>query len=164
MILAVKNALSTIAPKLTYDVLIENQADGTVKATLLSLPECQGLGANKEEALNNLIQLFQARKPEIVTLEIEPDKTEHPWLKFAGMHKDNPLFEEVIASMEEERNALDSQIEEGNTKFINEIEKELDEIEKELEELGVIGADDLMKAVLLTQRKLIKKNDGENSV
>ncbi|WP_277875720.1 hypothetical protein [Aphanizomenon flos-aquae] len=35
MILAVKNALSTIAPKLTCDVLIENQADGTVKATLL---------------------------------------------------------------------------------------------------------------------------------
>ena len=104
MILAVKNALSTIVPKLTYDVLIENQADGTVKATLLSLPECQGLGANKEEALNNLIQLFQARKPEIVTLEIEPDKTEHPWLKFAGMHKDNPLFTE---SLENEGNAWD---------------------------------------------------------
>ncbi|MFM6277604.1 MAG: hypothetical protein ACKN9K_04635, partial [Dolichospermum sp.] len=71
-------------------VLIENQADGTVKATLLSLPECQGLGANKEEALNNLIQVFQARKPEIVTLEIvtleiEPAKTEHPWMKFAGI-------------------------------------------------------------------------------
>ena len=107
MILAVKNALSTIAPKLTYDVLIENQADGTVKATLLSLPECQGLGANKEEALNNLIQLFQARKPEIVTLEIEPDKTEHPWLKFAGMHKDNPLFTESLEDIENEGNAWD---------------------------------------------------------
>jgi predicted RNase H-like HicB family nuclease len=107
MILAVKNALSTIAPKLTYDVLIENQEDGTVKATLLSLPECQGLGANKEEALNNLIQLFQARKPEIVTLEIEPDKTEHPWLKFAGMHKDNPLFTESLEDIENEGNAWD---------------------------------------------------------
>jgi predicted RNase H-like HicB family nuclease len=107
MILAVKNALSTIAPKLTYDVLIENQEDGTVKATLLSLPECQGLGANKEEALNNLIQLFQARKPEIVTLEIEPDKTEHPWLKFSGMHKDNPLFGEILEDIEAEGNAWD---------------------------------------------------------
>ncbi|MFM5945358.1 MAG: hypothetical protein ACKO9G_18670, partial [Dolichospermum sp.] len=92
MILAIKNALSTIAPKLTYDVLIENKADGTGKATLLSLPECQGLGANKEEALNNLIQVFQARKPEIVTLEIvtleiEPAKTEHPWMKFAVLHQ-----------------------------------------------------------------------------
>jgi len=107
MILAVKNALSTIAPKLTYDVLIENQEDGTVKATLLSLPECQGFGANKEEALNNLIQLFQARKPEIVILEIEPDKTEHPWLKFAGMHKDNPLFGETLEYIENEGNAWD---------------------------------------------------------
>ncbi|MDB9309806.1 hypothetical protein PN471_14410 [Aphanizomenon sp. CS-733/32] len=107
MILAVKNALSTIAPKLTYDVLIENQADGTVKATLLSLPECQGFGANKEEALNNLIQLFQARKPEIVTLEIEPAKTEHPWIKFAGMHKDNPLFGEILEDIEAEGNAWD---------------------------------------------------------
>ena len=107
MILAVKNALSTIAPKLTYDVLIENQEDGTVKATLLSLPECQGLGANKEEALNNLIQLFQARKPEIVTLEIEPDKTEHPWLKFSGMHKDNPLFGETLEYIKNEGNACD---------------------------------------------------------
>ena len=78
-----------------------------MKATLLSLPECQGLGANKEEALNNLIQLFQARKPEIVTLEIEPDKTEHPWLKFSGMHKDNPLFGETLEYIKNEGNAWD---------------------------------------------------------
>ncbi|MGM3308404.1 type II toxin-antitoxin system HicB family antitoxin [Anabaena sp. WFMT] len=107
MILAIKNALSTIAPKLTYDVLIENQEDGTVKATLLSLPECQGLGATKEEALNNLIQLFQARKPEIVTLEIEAPKIEHPLIKFAEMHKDNPLFTEALEYIEDEGNAWD---------------------------------------------------------
>ncbi|MEI6446230.1 MAG: hypothetical protein WCO29_24665 [Nostocales cyanobacterium ELA583] len=112
MILAVKNALSTIAPKLTYDVLIENQADSMVKATLLSLPECQGLGATKEEALNNLIQLFQARKPEIVTLEIEPVKTEHPWMKFAGMFEDDTHFDEVQEYIEEYRRELDAEIEE----------------------------------------------------
>jgi predicted RNase H-like HicB family nuclease len=112
MILAIKNALSTVAPKSTYDVLIENQEDGTVKATLLSLPECQGLGANKEEALNNLIQLFQARKPEIVTLEIEPAKTDHPWLKFAGMFEDDPHFDQVQEYIEEYRRELDAEIEE----------------------------------------------------
>lgn len=112
MILAVKNTSPTIAPKLTYDVLIENQEDGTVKATLLSLPECQGLGANKEEALNNLIQLFQARKPEIVTLEIEPDKTEHPWMKFAGMFQDDPQFDEALEYIEEYRRELYAEMEE----------------------------------------------------
>jgi predicted RNase H-like HicB family nuclease len=112
MILAVKNPSPTIAPKLTYDVLIENQEDGTVKATLLSLPEFQGLGATKEEALNNLIQLFQARKPEIVTLEIEPAKTEHPWMKFAGMFQDDPQFDEALEYIEEYRRELDAEMEE----------------------------------------------------
>jgi len=112
MILAVKNALSRIAPKLTYDVLIEHQEDGTVKATLLSLPECQGFGATKEEALNNLIQLVQARKPEIVTLEIEPAKTEHPWMRFAGMFQDDPQFDEVLEYIEEYRRELDAEMEE----------------------------------------------------
>jgi len=112
MILAIKNALSTIAPKLTYDVLIESQEDGTVKATLLSLPECQGFGANKEEALNNLIQLFQARKPEIVTLDIEPTKTEHPWMKFAGMFEDDPHFDEVQEYIAKYRCELDAEMEE----------------------------------------------------
>lgn len=103
MILSINNSPSTIAPKLTYDVLIENQEDGIIKATLLSLPEFQALGENKQEALNNLIRLFQVRKPEIITLEIEPVKTEHPWMKFAGMHKDNPLFTEAV----DEGNAWD---------------------------------------------------------
>ncbi|MBK1987572.1 hypothetical protein A0J48_008480 [Sphaerospermopsis aphanizomenoides BCCUSP55] len=155
MILDVKNALSRIAPKLTYDVLIENQEDGTIKATLLSLPECQGLGATKEEALNNLIQLFQARKPEIVTLEIEPPQTEHPWMRFAGMHKNNPLVDEVIASMEEERNALDLQIQESHTKLINEIE----------EELGELSTEPLMCLIHLRHRnQSIKSNDAENNL
>lgn len=119
MILAIKNSLSTIAPKLTYDVLIENQEDGTVKATLLSLPECQGLGANKEEALNNLIQLFQARKPEIVTLEIEPAKKENPWMKFAGMFEDDPHFDEVQQYIAEYRHELDTKMEENNQTIEN---------------------------------------------
>ncbi len=44
MNLTVKTYPSKTAPKSTYDVLIENQPDGTVKATLLGLPNCEGLG------------------------------------------------------------------------------------------------------------------------
>jgi len=49
MNLAVKTTSPTTAPKLTYDVLIENQQDGTVKAILLGLPDCQGLGIRKRK-------------------------------------------------------------------------------------------------------------------
>ena len=108
MILAVKNSSPTIAPKLNYDVLIENQEDGTVKATLLSLPECQGFGNTKEEAINNLIEVFQTRKPEIVTLEIEnseikPLQKENPWIKIAGKYKDDPQFDQMLEYIEEYR-------------------------------------------------------------
>lgn len=42
---------------------------------MLGLPDIKSSGATKEEALEKLIQLLE-RKPEIVTLEIEPPQTE----------------------------------------------------------------------------------------
>ena len=112
MNLAVKSTSITTAPKLTYDVLIENQQDGEVSATVLGLPDFKASGVTKEEALEKLIQLLQERKPEIVTLEIEPPQTEHPWMKFAGMFKDDPQFDEVLAYIEADRRELDAQMEE----------------------------------------------------
>ena len=99
MNLTVKTYPNNTAPKLNYDVLIENQ--------VLGLPDFKGSGVTKEEALEKLIQLLQERKPEIVTLEIEPPQTEHPWMKFAGMHKDNPLFPEVLEYIEADRSQID---------------------------------------------------------
>ena len=74
---------------------------------MLGLPDFKGSGVTKEEALEKLIQLLQERKLEIVTLEIEPPQTEHPWMKFAGMHKDNPLFPEVLEYIEADRSQID---------------------------------------------------------
>ncbi|MCC5622406.1 hypothetical protein [Nostoc sp. CHAB 5715] len=107
MNLTVKTYSNNTAPKLTYDVLIENQQNGGVTATVLGLPDFKGSGVTKEEALEKLIQLLQEREPEIVTLEIEVPQTEHPWMKFAGMHKDNPLFAEVLEYIEAERSQID---------------------------------------------------------
>jgi predicted RNase H-like HicB family nuclease len=160
MNLVINNSSHNIAPKLTYDVLIENQQDGTVKATLLGLPDCQGLGTTETEAIEKLSQSLQNRleTAKIVTLEIETPQAEHPWLKFAGMHKDNPLVDEVITYIEEERNELDSQMEECHAKFIN-------DIEKELEEMGITDADDIMNLFYLTQRnQSISINDPENNL
>jgi hypothetical protein len=36
-------------------------------------------------------------------LESTKAKTENPWLKMAGLHKDNPLFEEVVTYIEANR-------------------------------------------------------------
>ncbi|MEH2003390.1 MAG: hypothetical protein V7L00_32565 [Nostoc sp.] len=114
MNIAVKTTSATTAPKLTYDVLIENQADGTVKATLLGLPDCQGLGNTETEAIEQLSQSLQTRleTAKIVTLEIEAPKVENPWMKFAGMFKDDPQFDEMLAYIEADRRELDAKMEE----------------------------------------------------
>lgn len=110
-----------IAPKSTYDLLIENQPDGTVKATLLSLPECQGIGNTETEAIEALDKILQARlgNAKIVTLEIAAPKTENPWMKFAGMFEDDPHFEEVQQYITEYRCELDTKMEEHNQAIEN---------------------------------------------
>ncbi|MEH2389851.1 MAG: hypothetical protein V7K14_29645 [Nostoc sp.] len=110
MNLAVKSTSPITAPKLTYDVLIENQPDGTVKAILLGLPDCQGLGNTETEAIEKLSESLQTRlkTAKIVTLEIEAPKVENPWLKIAGMFKDDPQFDEMLEYIEEYRRELDA--------------------------------------------------------
>ncbi|BCL37393.1 type II toxin-antitoxin system HicB family antitoxin [Nostoc sp. MS1] len=126
MSLSRKITVKKTAPQLNYDVLIENQPDGRVKATLLGLPYYQSVGATEEEALNNLIQIVQQRKPEIVTLEIEhAEEAEHPWMKFAGMFKDDPQLDEVMKHIEEYRRELDAEMEDYYQQ-IDEYNKQID--------------------------------------
>lgn len=98
---------------LTYDVLIEPQKDGGFSAIVIGLPECKAEGTTKEEVLTKLRQLLQARleKAEIVSLEIEPPKKEHPWMKLAGMFEDDPQFDEMLKYIEEYRQELDAEME-----------------------------------------------------
>ncbi|MHC5614848.1 MAG: hypothetical protein ACYTXA_28675 [Nostoc sp.] len=95
-------------------MLIENQEDGAVKATLLVLPDCQGLGNTETEAIEKLSQSLQTRlrTAKIATLEIEPPKVENPWMKFAGMFKDDPQFDEMLEYIEADRRELDAKMEE----------------------------------------------------
>jgi len=74
------------ASQLSYKVLIENEPDGTVKATLLGLPDYQCFGKNQEEALYNLVKLFEERNPKIFTLEeVYHPKIESPLMEVAEM-------------------------------------------------------------------------------
>ena len=100
-------------PKLTYSVLIEEDKKKGYKATVWGLPDSTAFGTTREEALTNLRQLLTARigKAEIVSLEIENPHFQHPWMKFAGMFKDDPDFDEVLAFIEADRRELDAEME-----------------------------------------------------
>src|SRR4051794_40711500 len=99
----------TDAPKLSYSVLVENEQDGRFSAVVLGLSDCKSSGKTENEALESLQQLLQKRlqNSKIVTLEIDSPQTDNPWMKVAGMYKDNPLFDEVLADIEAERHKVD---------------------------------------------------------
>lgn len=108
-------SLSTNSPtsisKLTYSVLIEKQ-EGRFSAVVIGLPECKSSGNTEDEAVEKLQQLLQKRlqTSKIVTLELDTPQLENPWMKIAGMYKDNPLFDEVLTYIEAERRKLDAEM------------------------------------------------------
>ncbi len=65
-------------------------------------------GSTRAEALAKLRAKIQARLKkgtEIVRLEIGPQP--HPWMEFAGMFKDDPLFDDWPKAIEEYRRQVD---------------------------------------------------------
>jgi predicted RNase H-like HicB family nuclease len=104
----------TDSSKLSYNVLIEKEQDGTFTAVMLGLSDCKSSGKTENEAVEKLQKLLQERltNSKILTLEMEAVQAENPWMKVAGMYKDNPLFDEVLAEIEAERSKLDAEMEE----------------------------------------------------
>ncbi len=45
-------------------------------------------------------------KAEVVTIEVDLPQQPNPWIRLAGVYKDNPLFEEFLAEMEADRREL----------------------------------------------------------
>lgn len=99
--------------KLNYSVIIEEIKAGLYSATLWGLPDCKVTGATREEALTNVRQVLTARleKAEIVSLEMEIPKPEHPWMKFAGKYKDDPYFDEMLEDIKALRRERDAEME-----------------------------------------------------
>ena len=66
-------------------------------------------GSTREEALARLREeiqaLFKKSGTEVVALEIGHDP--HPWLEFAGMHKDDPWIEDWKRSVAEYRRKVE---------------------------------------------------------
>lgn len=61
-------------------------------------------GATREEALQKLRQLLDGQLrngTELVSLEVQAE--DNPWVTFAGMFKDHPMFEEVTQIMADNR-------------------------------------------------------------
>jgi 23S rRNA A1618 N6-methylase RlmF len=97
--------------KLSINVLVKNEKDGRVSARVLGLPEYSVTSSDRKSAISELDRLITANlsENEVVSLELEIPKREHPWQKFAGIYKNSQLFDSVLTNIDFHRHKLDSQ-------------------------------------------------------
>ena len=63
-------------------------------------------GSTRQQALKNLQRLLQRklrRGLELASLLVPAEAHDNPWISFAGMFKDEPMFDEVLKIMAESR-------------------------------------------------------------
>jgi len=98
--------------RLAVNVLIRNEKDGKVSARVLGFPEYSVISSDRHTAISELDKLIAENLSgtEIIPLEIKIPRHEHPWQKFAGIYKDNDLFDSVLTNIEANRHQLNSQV------------------------------------------------------
>jgi predicted RNase H-like HicB family nuclease len=96
-----------------YTVFLK-QHDGQYTAVVPLLPACSAQGRTREEVLQNVQRAIEQTmsEMEITTVEVNVPShpaTSNPWLETAGMFKDDPLFDEMLAEVAAYRRTLDEQ-------------------------------------------------------
>ena len=102
--------LVTVEGELKTDmtVLIEPQ-NGRFKAGTSQPVAMETEGASREEAWQRLPELANARLAagELVQVQLPNGDSGHPWMKFAGVWKDHPEFDQYVRNVTEYRQSLD---------------------------------------------------------
>ena len=90
-------------------VLIEPQ-NGRFKASTSQPVAMESEGASREEALQRLQELASARLAagELVQVAVPNGDLGHPWMKFAGVWKDHPEFDQFQQNVADYRQSLDA--------------------------------------------------------
>ena len=87
-------------------ILVEPVINNGYRATCGPPLAVTAEGATRNEAVDRLQMLLQDRLSngvEIVAAEVPARLAENPWVKYAGMFKENSMFAEVLEIMKENR-------------------------------------------------------------
>jgi predicted RNase H-like HicB family nuclease len=95
----------------TVPIVIEKQNGDRFTATIWGLPDCHASGATREKALDAVQALLAHRlhQAEVVICQIPNSQADHPLVKLAGKFKDDPYFDEMLASISTYRQELDAE-------------------------------------------------------
>jgi predicted RNase H-like HicB family nuclease len=93
-----------------YAVLLQRYDDGSYQASVPILPGLVRTATSREEALqlvrNALIEVLNTAELLYVNIPEHPETAEtNPWLETAGMFRDDPTLEPILAAIYAERDA-----------------------------------------------------------
>lgn len=94
-----------------FPILIEPVANNGYRASSGPPLSVSADGPTREEAIRKVQEQMRQRLhagAEIATVEIPVQPVENPWVKYAGMFKDDPDFEEVVEIMAENRRKMNA--------------------------------------------------------
>ncbi|PSB19478.1 hypothetical protein C7B65_11205 [Phormidesmis priestleyi ULC007] len=110
------HAASQSSTDITWHILLEQQANGCVLATVPALPNCTLERSSREEALAAIRQLLSDRlaSVEVLPVHISPtadsaSSKEQSWPPFLGLFKDDRYFAELADELWAKRQVEDNE-------------------------------------------------------
>jgi predicted RNase H-like HicB family nuclease len=95
---------------MTYDVILRKTQNKYI-ARVRDWPEVVVEEETREAALMQIkrhLTTYLSQPPEVIQIELEPVVTsEHPWLQFAGMWADDPMWDDFVTEVAAYRQEMD---------------------------------------------------------
>jgi len=94
---------------MTITAFVQELAEGRFRAAASQPIVVSAEGSSREEAMTRLTALAQEQlsQGEIVQIDLPAVATVNPWMRFAGIWKDHPEFDEYRANIAEYRRSVD---------------------------------------------------------
>jgi predicted RNase H-like HicB family nuclease len=102
---------TTVKNEITVTLMLEPQASGLFVASAVEFPACRVEAATREDAIALVSDCLQAQLDhvELVPLNLSlPDRpqAESPWKPLFGLYQDVPAYEDVMAIIQADRDAM----------------------------------------------------------
>lgn len=93
---------------MSYQIFVQPQPQNGYQAIVLGLADCMAEGHTEDEAVGSVKAALRQRlaQGKVITVELENESTENPWLKLAGKYQDDPLWDDFQANMSAYRQEL----------------------------------------------------------
>jgi hypothetical protein len=108
----IETTLKPAISQIPYPISVKQQPNGQWLAQVLGWNDCQAEAPSREAAIIGIEQTLNDRLTQtdmdIVFIDVPNQHIENPWMKHAGMFKDEPLFDQVLEEIATYRRELDA--------------------------------------------------------